>query len=77
MKKVTETYTDCCDFFLIAKNDEIRQKSDKFFKFFTDFFADVQKTLPKQEVKKAAGKKMVKDVQSAMMEELALKLAKK
>jgi len=45
-------YEECCDFFMLGKNDDMRQKSDKFFKFFTDFFNDVNKSMPKVETKK-------------------------
>ena len=41
MVKVSKEYTEICDFFMIGKNDDMRQKSELFFKFFTSFFDDV------------------------------------
>jgi hypothetical protein len=39
-----------CDYFMIAKSEEIRLKSEKFFAFFTAFIDDVHKFLPKPQV---------------------------
>lgn len=40
---MSKEYVDICDFFMLAKSDEMRNKSEKFFAFFTDFFNEVQK----------------------------------
>ena len=37
---------------MVGKNDEMRDKSEDFFKFFTRFIDDIQKNMPKAEVKK-------------------------
>lgn len=47
-------YADICDFFMLGKSDEMRTKSEKFFIFFTEFFNEIQKLMPKPEVKKKA-----------------------
>ena len=44
---MAKQYEEICDFYMIASSDEIRKKSDKFFKFFTDFIDEVQKSIPK------------------------------
>jgi hypothetical protein len=61
---------------MLGKSDEMRTKSDKFFIFFTDFFNEVQKNMPKPEVKKktakvAIGNAIKKAGAAAMMAELA------
>ena len=45
--EVEKAYTDACDAYLIGKSDVMRQKSDEFFKFFNEFFAQVVNVLPK------------------------------
>ena len=72
-------YAEICDFFMFGKNDEVRNKSDKFFAFFIEFFNEVQKNMPKPEVKKAkkaVGMAAKKAGAAAMMAELAAKQAK-
>jgi len=60
---------------MVGKNDDMRVKSEVFFKFFTQFIDDIHKILPKPEKKKKAaglGKgKMVSKVnlQAQMMRE--------
>lgn len=46
------TYGSTCDFFMVNKNDEKREKSDKFFEYFWDFILLVHKELPKPKSKK-------------------------
>ena len=75
---MSNKYIDICDFFMLGKSDECRTKSDKFFVFFTDFFNEVQKNMPKPEVKKKAGKAALANAtkkagQAAMMAELIAK----
>jgi len=41
MAEVVTVYTEICDFFMIGKNDDMRSKSELFFKFFTSFFDDI------------------------------------
>jgi hypothetical protein len=64
---------------MIGKSDEMRQKSDKFFTFFTEFFNDIQKNMPKAEKKKPAKAAMTSGAKkagaAAMMAELAAKQA--
>lgn len=79
---MSKQYNDICDFFMLGKSDEMRTKSDKFFIFFTDFFTEIQKNMPKPDVKKkkpAAGAVMGMAVKKAgmasMMAELAAKQA--
>ena len=40
-------YKDTCDYFMLAASDENRKKSEKFFKFWTDFVDDIAKVIPK------------------------------
>ena len=85
-EKVAMKYNEICDFFMIGANDDMRKKSDAFFKFFTAFIDDVQKVIPKPV--KASKKKAVdvlkgavdkkagaKAAQSAMMAEMMAKQA--
>ena len=51
---MVKEYVEICDFFMLQKSDEMRTKSEKFFIFFTEFFNEVQKLMPKPEVKKKA-----------------------
>jgi hypothetical protein len=72
---MSKQYNDICDFFMVTKGDEMRTKSDKFFIFFTEFFTEVQKNMPKAEVKKkttkaAVGMAAKKIAAAAMMAEL-------
>ena len=79
MDKMDGSFTQTCDFFMIGKNDEMRQKSEKFFRFFTDFFDEVNKYLPKIEKKPAKSKAKAaanKAGHAAMMAELAAKMKK-
>mmetsp|Transcript_10806 Transcript_10806/g.18111 ORF Transcript_10806/g.18111 Transcript_10806/m.18111 type:complete len:172 (-) Transcript_10806:52-567(-) len=79
-EKMLSEYTSICDFFMFSANDEVRQKSEKFFTFFTQFFDDVVKQLPKPEkksVKKPAANAAKKMGQSDMMAELKAKMNKK
>ena len=77
-KEVEKQYTEICDFFMIGKSDEIRQKSDKFFKFFIEFIDSVQKNMPKPEKKKPVQKLQAaakKAGMASMMAELQAKQA--
>ena len=77
---VIETYAKTCDFFMVPKNDEMREKSDKFFEFFIGFLEDVSKNVPKVEkktTKKPAAASKQKSAQAAMMAEMKAKMAAK
>lgn len=77
------TFKEVCDVYMFGKNDEARQKSEKFLAFWGTFIDDVQKNMPKVEKKKApkkpsktsAPKKSAAD--DALQAELAAVLAKK
>ena len=45
--EVEKAYTEACDAYLLGKSDVMRSKSDEFFKFFNEFFAQVVNVLPK------------------------------
>ena len=64
---------------MFGKNEDVRKKTDLFFKFFTDFINDVEKSLPKEEkkpTKKAKAGNDKKANHAAMMAELAMKMKK-
>ena len=63
---------------MVPKSDEKREKSELFFTFFIEWITDVQKNMPKVEVKKPAKKgpaAVKKAGQAAMMAELMAKQA--
>ena len=67
MKKVTDKYVETLDLLMIKKSDEMRQKSDKFFEFFVNFFNEVHKSMPKiEEEKKENPKAALRKAQAAM-----------
>ena len=43
-----------CDYFGLEKNDEMREKSEEFFKVFQSFFKQMDASMPKIEKKKTA-----------------------
>lgn len=45
-----------CDLFMVPKSDEKRDKSELFFQFFVEWIGEIQKNMPKIEVKKPAKK---------------------
>lgn len=49
MAKVLKQYEVAADLLMLEKKDEMRSKSDKFFKFFAEFFDQIQKCMPKVE----------------------------
>ena len=49
---IKKTYAEACEFLLIDKNDEKASNSQEFFKFFTNFFDQVVKCMPKEEKKR-------------------------
>lgn len=83
MKKVLKTYEEVNDLLMLEKKDEMRSKSDKFFKFFAEFFDNVHKALPKVEEPKkekkggtaAKGGRGKSAAQASMMAELQAKQA--
>ena len=52
MKKVQDKYVEALDLLMVKKSDEMRQKSDKFFEFFINFFNEVHRSMPKIEEEK-------------------------
>ena len=77
--ELDKKFSETCDFYMLGKNDDLRKKSDKFFKFFCEFFDDIAKNMPKEEKKsksKMAGAAK-KAGHAAMMAELMAKQAKK
>lgn len=80
-KEVMAKFVEICDMLMIKKSEEIRSKSEKFMEFFTAFFNDVQKAMPKieepkKEKKVSTAKKAGKSVmQMNMMAELKAKQA--
>ena len=54
LAKLKEVHVEACTFFLFAKSDDKVEKSEEFFKFFTDYFEQIYKSLPKEEKKKKA-----------------------
>ena len=47
--QVREAYGKTCDYFMLEKDDEKRTKSDKFCKFFADYFEDAHRALAAKE----------------------------
>ena len=41
MEKAEKRHQWICDYFMFDKKDEVRVKSEKFFKFFTEYFDNV------------------------------------
>lgn len=73
---VADKYNECCDFFMMNANDELRKKSDKFFIFWTEFIDEVTKCIPKPEKKPTGNTKaaaMKKAAGDALMKELMAK----
>lgn len=72
-------FLETLDYFMVGKNDEMREKSEDFFKFFTRFLDDVFKQLPKPQPKpkgkKGAAAKKAPSGHAAMMAELMAKQA--
>lgn len=67
MKKVSDKYVETLDLLMIKKSDEMRQKSDKFFEFFVNFFNEVHKSMPKiEEEKKENPKAALRRAQAQM-----------
>ena len=56
-KKVNETHLKLCDFYGVDAKDEMREKSENFFKVFQEFFKLCEKALPPEEKKKPAARK--------------------
>ena len=69
------TYVESCDLFVLGKNDEMRQKSDKFFLFFSEFINQIHMSMPK--VDKPKANKGKRAAQAALMAEMMAKNAKK
>ena len=48
-----ETHTQICDFYGVDPKDEMREKSELFFKLFQEFFKLCDKSMPPPEKKKS------------------------
>jgi len=57
LEKLKATHLEACNFFLFSKGDEKIEDTEEFFKFFTNFFEQMYKSLPKEEKKKKAAAK--------------------
>ena len=55
-QKVLATHTQICDFYGLEAKDEMRDKSENFFKLFQEFFKLCEKSLPPPEKKKTVKK---------------------
>ena len=53
---MTKTFKEVNDVYMFGKNDEARQKSEKFLEFWCKFIDDVVKNMPKVEKKKTKPK---------------------
>ena len=52
IEELESMHIEACDFFLFEKNDEKRDSTMKFFKFFKEeIFEQIQKALPKEKMK--------------------------
>ena len=77
--KVMEDHTQTCDFYALAKDDEMRKDSVPFFAMWRDFIKNVEQTLPKDEKRKGAktkGTGLTNDAQDAMRRQIAEMKAK-
>lgn len=61
-EKMKSTLKEVCDLYMFSKNDEVREKSEKFLEFWCNFVDTVQNSMPKVEKKKTA---KAKDAKSA------------
>ena len=52
LKEIQEKHIFMCDYFGLEKNDEMREKSEEFFKVFQSFFKQMDASMPKIERKK-------------------------
>jgi len=78
MQLVQTKYAEIADLYMLEKKDEMRAKSEKLFGFWTEYFDQIQKCLPKpEEPKKEKKGKGKSAMQAAMMVELAKKQAEK
>jgi len=74
MQLVQTKYVEISDLYMLEKKDEMRAKSEKLFAFWTEYFDQIQKCLPKpEEPKKEKKGKGKSAMQAAMMVELAKK----
>lgn len=81
---VSAIFKKVCDWYIVSANDEIREKSDLFFKFWNNIFDQINKSMPKIEAPKKAKKEGAgggakvnpqRAAQAAMMAEMAAKRA--
>ena len=70
MSQVHHKFEEVCNFYMLDKNDERRQQSDKFFEFFNEVFDNVQKSFPKVTRRNTMG------MNPAMLAELQKRQAK-
>ena len=79
LEEAQNAYTETCDYFMISKQDEMREKTDKFFIFWTQLIDKIDKEIPKPKAApkgdklKTAAKKAGN---AALMAELASKIKK-
>jgi len=78
IEAVKDLQLKACDFYFLAKDNEMRDKSDKYFAFFRELIDGTCSVLPKIEPPKKAKKVAANDpraAQKAMMAEMAKKQA--
>lgn len=77
IEAVSALQNKACDFYLLSKEDEKREKSDKYFAFFRELIDQTHLSLPKIEAPKKAksAKPDPRAAQKAMMAEMAKKQA--
>jgi hypothetical protein len=73
IEDVKKVHALACDFYFLAKDDEKRDKSEKYFAFFREIVGDTAGCLPKIEPPKKAKKADPRAAQKAMMAEMAKK----
>lgn len=65
IEKVKDLQLKACDFYFLAKDNEMRDKSDKYFAFFRDLIDQTHLCLPKVEPPKKAKKVAANDPRAA------------
>lgn len=73
--KVMSDHIELCDFYSLAKDDEMRKDSIPFIKMWVDFFKNVEAACPKDDKRKGAKKTMgtglSSNAQDAMKRQIA------
>lgn len=75
IEAVSALQAKACDFYMLAKDDAKRDKSEEYFAFFKELIDETHKSLPKVEAPKKPKKADPRAAQKAMMAEMAKKQA--